>query len=640
MSAPRLAPLTVLVVALLASAPVLLGQTFMVKNYQLLGGNFLNRGDFNNDGILDLVSEGFANVVTDSRGDTIAVSSVAVFLGKGDGTFQTPINSPLPDGGSDISVGDFNHDGNLDVATISLASPRVTVLLGSGDGSFGPAKFLQVPTALTPASVTVGDFNADGNPDIAVGSGNPSQPGQNPLAGIVNEPNTITIFPGDGHGNFGAPVNFSGFGTTALAKIRVADFNADGKLDLGVATQTEAIALLGDGQFGFSPDQLTTYFSISDITPTDVNQDGATDLLVSYLGCNGSCAAVDVFLSTGLNHTLARSTTIPVTPSSTGNASNAAQSFIQPHSEALRPKRSLVASGFEASSLGRPVAVDINGDGINDIVGNYFDIGRTMDEVVTWLGKPDGTYQSQPQRWVLESEGLFELVPGDFNRDGKIDIATTNVSDSNLTVLLNSTPKAACNVSTQFGSVTMCTPQDLAFANSPVPIVAVSTPEEPVGGNPIIAGQIYVDNVLAFQTTSTEMDTSLNMVTGDHFLVAKFLDSAGNSTQSVRHVPVFNGAPGETCPASPQTMTICAPSADGTFTGPLHILAAVMADAPVTAFQVYIDDNLVDNDILHDTYLDTSFQLAAGPHHVVVQAFDATGAVYKAERNVTIQLAQ
>ncbi len=639
MRAPRLFLLIIFLTALLASAPVVLGQTFMVKNYQLLGGNFLNRGDFNNDGILDLVSEGFANAVTDSRGDTTAVSSVAVFLGNGDGTFQTPINSPLPDGASDISVGDFNRDGNLDAATIALASQRVTVLLGNGDGTFAPAKFLQVPTALTPVSITVGDFNGDGNPDIAVGSGNPAQPGQNPLAGIVNEPNTITIFPGDGHGNFGAPVNFSGFGTTALAKIRVADFNADGKLDIGVATQTEAIALLGDGQFGFTPNQVGTYFSISDITPTDVNQDGATDLLVSYVGCSGSCAALDVFLSTGVHHALVRSTTIPVTSSSSSNASRAAVSSVVRDSETQRPKRTLVASGFEASSLGRPVAVDINGDGINDIVGNYFDTGRTLDEVVTWLGKPDGTYQDQPQRWVLESEGLFELVPGDFNRDGKVDIATTNVSRSNLTVLLNSTPKAACNVSTQFGSVTVCTPQDLAFANSPMPIVAVSTPEEPIGGSPIIGGQIYVDNVLAYETASTQMATSLNMPAGNHFLVAKFLDSAGNSSQSVRHVSVFNGAPGETCPATPQSMTICAPAADGTVSGPLHVFAAVIANAPVTAFQVYIDDNLVHNDILHDTYVDTSFPLAAGSHNVVVQAFDATGAVYKAERNVTVQLA-
>jgi hypothetical protein len=635
MRARRLVLLILFCTGLLASAPFLPGQSFMVKNYDLLGGNFLNRGDFNHDGVLDLISSSFENVVIDSRGDTTVASSVSVFLGQGDGTFQAPIRSPLPDGASDAALGDFNHDGNLDLATISLGIPRVTVLLGNGDGTFGPAKVLQITTALQPESVTVGDFNGDGNLDIAVGSGNPAQPGQN-FEGVVNEPNTISIFPGDGHGNFGAPLKISGFGTGPLVQVRVADFNADGKQDIALATQTEVIALLGDGQFGFSPNQLGTYFSVREVTPTDVNQDGATDLLVSFVGCNGSCSDIDVFLSTGPNHALQRSTTIPVTPSSTAAGSVAASSTA-PSSQAQHTNRSRLFSGFEAIPPGRPVAVDINGDGINDIVANLIITDRGFQAVATWLGKPDGTYQEQPREWVLESEGLFELVPGDFNRDGKIDIATTNISNSTLTVLLNSTPKAACNVSTQFSAVTMCTPQDLAFVNSSVPIVAVSTPEQPVAGNPIVAGQIYVDNALAHEVGGTQIDIPLSMPAGDHFLVAKFWDNAGGTNQTVRHISVFDGAPGETCPTSPQTMTICAPTANGTFSSPLHVFAAVMVDAPVTAFQVYIDDNLVHNDILHDSYLDTAFPLAAGPHHVVVQAFDARGVVYTAARDIVIQ---
>jgi hypothetical protein len=127
------------------------------------------------------------------------------------------------------------------------------------------------------------------------------------------------------------------------------------------------------------------------------------------------------------------------------------------------------------------------------------------------------------------------------------------------------------------------------------------------------------------------------MPAGDHFLVVKFWDSAGGSNQAVRHISVFDGSPGETCATAPQTLTICAPAADRPVSSPLHLLASVMANAPVTAFQVYIDDNLVNNDEQHDTYIDTTFPLAPGPHHVVVQAFDAMGVIYKAARDVMIQ---
>jgi hypothetical protein len=634
MGTPRFA-LSIALLVTIMSAPILTAQTFMVNSHFLFGGDFIsiNRGDFNNDGILDLITPAFKRVVINSNGDSVPVPYIAVFLGNGDGTFMVPALSILPEGASDIAVGDFNHDGHLDIATINLGKPRVSVLLGNGDGSLSLKTVLQVPSATGALSLTAGDFNGDGNLDIAVGYGNPLQPGETLQPGTIDELNTIAIFPGDGRGNFGAPIKVSGFGNRAIQQIRVADFNADGKQDIALTTDNEVIALLGDGNFGFSPNVLGTYFAVVDATPTDVNQDGATDLLVSFLGCGGSCAAIDVYLSTGPNHVLERSTTISVTPSS-GNAPGLAPTLT---TQAKQTSTSRIVSSFQANAARRPAAVDINGDGINDIVANYFDSSQTLDEVVTWLGKPDGTFEEQPHRWVLETEGLSELVPGDFNRDGKIEIATTNVSDSTINVLLNSTPKAACNPSTQFSTVTMCTPQDLAFLNSPVRVVAVSTPEPPVVGNPIVAGQLYVDNVLAQQIAGTQIDTFLNMPAGDHLVVAKFWDSVGGSSQTVRHISVFSGAAGETCPASPQRMTICAPASNGTFSTPLHVFAAVMANAPVTAFQVFIDDRLVNSDLMHDTYIDTAFPVAPGPHKVVVQAFDAQGVVYQDARDVVIQ---
>ncbi len=61
-------------------------------------------------------------------------------VGKGDGTFQTPLISPGGAGGSGyLAYNDFNHDGNLDLAIAYERSNSISLLMGKGDGTFQPA---------------------------------------------------------------------------------------------------------------------------------------------------------------------------------------------------------------------------------------------------------------------------------------------------------------------------------------------------------------------------------------------------------------------------------------------------------------------------------------------------------------------
>ncbi len=98
-----------------------------------------------------------------------------------------------------VSVGDFNRDGidDLAVGNEAAASPtdiysRISILLGSGNGSFSIASNFNVGGY--PAGVTVGDFNRDGIDDLAVGG---------------YDSNNISIALGIGNGSFGTATNFS-----------------------------------------------------------------------------------------------------------------------------------------------------------------------------------------------------------------------------------------------------------------------------------------------------------------------------------------------------------------------------------------------------------------------------------------------
>src|SRR5216684_615045 len=119
-------------------------------------------GDFNRDGLPDLA------VANASSQD------VSVLLGNGDGTFQTARNFATGPRPVSVVVGDFNGDGVEDLAVAYRGSVRpvvpggVSVLLGSGDGSFQAAQIFAEGSLST--SVAVGDFNGDEVLDLAVAS--------------------------------------------------------------------------------------------------------------------------------------------------------------------------------------------------------------------------------------------------------------------------------------------------------------------------------------------------------------------------------------------------------------------------------------------------------------------------------------
>src|SRR5262249_52159529 len=202
--------------------------------------------DFNGDGVLDLAT------VSPSTG------SLQVLFGTGDGTVQTFPTADstgkydLDDDPVALTSGDFNHDGRIDLAVV--ARPRgpfdnpssdpgeLVVLLNNGDGTFTEAGRFENPG--TPEALTAGDFNDDGNLDLATAN---------------SGSNAILVFLGDGTGQFqaitdqnGQPLEFLVGGyPTALTTVQLNDDNVDGKIDSGdfldLAVAVDLPGLLPDG---------------------------------------------------------------------------------------------------------------------------------------------------------------------------------------------------------------------------------------------------------------------------------------------------------------------------------------------------------------------------------------------------------
>jgi hypothetical protein len=150
---------------------------------------------------------------------------VSVLLGNGHGGFTPATGSPITIGSypQAIAIGDFSGDGKPDIAALNTGDgvnpATVSVLLGNGSGGFTPATGSPFLVGVYATGITIGDFNGDGKPDLATADSEFSTvsvllgTGSGSFAPATNSP-------------------FHGFGLDGPFAIAVGDFNGDGKPDL------------------------------------------------------------------------------------------------------------------------------------------------------------------------------------------------------------------------------------------------------------------------------------------------------------------------------------------------------------------------------------------------------------------------
>ena len=383
--------------------------------------------DFNKDGKADLA-------VSNEGSD-----NVSILLGSGTGFFGTANNFPVPINSQPLFLctADFNEDGNLDIATANANANNVSILLGSGTGTFGPA--INSAALGTPFGICTADFNGDGHMDLAAADGGG---------------NTISVLLGSGTGNFAPYVTFV-VGTNPYS-VCTGDFNKDGKIDLAVSNDVtkNVIVLINTITSTTATPTFTTSTNITtgagtpnprSIISTDYNMDGNLDLAVANEGTDN----VSIFFGNG-GGTFFTGPTANMSPSS------------QPRCV---------------------ISADFNMDGQPDLAtADYGNVGPYASVVI------NGSGLGQNINLPGGVQNPHGICSGDFNGDGAPDLAVVNETSNNLNILLNNYPVVNFSGDTAICSgktATMIASGTNTYTWSPsVTIVSTSATSETVTATP------------------------------------------------------------------------------------------------------------------------------------------------------------
>ncbi len=437
------------------------------------------------------------------------VSNMAAFSPKVD--YAT---GPYP---QSISVGDFNNDGRPDLA-VGQSNNTVSVLLRNAANTDFDTK-VDYATGSSTISVSNGDFNNDGKLDLA----------------IENFNNGVSVLlRNTGNTGFDPYVDYA----TDLNPFSVStgDFNADGKDDVVTAnwaSNTVSVLLRNAANSGF--DAKTDYATgsgPSSVNVGDFNNDGKLDLVVANYMSN----TVSVFLrnatNTAFDTRVDYATGTSPTSVNLGDFNNdgkldvvAANSQSNTVSVLLRNTNN---TGFDdkidyaTNSVPESVAVsDFNNDGKIDLA-----ISGHNNTVSVLLRNAANTGFDDKIDYAIEGSDSYWVSAGDFNNDDKIDLAVANSNTSSVSLLLNnSNPTATLTITNNTAPTIVAGTTTLFTEQTPITVASTITINDTDGNTDWNGGNLKIQ----ITANNTASDSLLLPITNNGGI---WLNTVGNVLMS------------------------------------------------------------------------------------------------------------
>ena len=373
----------------------------------------------------------------------VILSNGTVYLGNGDGTFKIGKAIPLPSTTVSLVAADFNHDTKVDLAVVTYTD-QVGVFLGNGNGTFqSPAWYSGVYQGDV---VTAADLDGDGNLDLILGpqSGGGLSPSPNNMGGMGG----LGVLMGAGDGTFKGALEYPTGSTQYNAGYAIADIDGDGKADILTATSL----LVGDGAGHFTVKTGNQFPGLTNsagsvIRVADLNNDKKNDAVVTTTDSQLNPSNAYVFLgqSTGkfktgkklsvanvidiaiadfngdtipdlalLSYTMGSGIALHVLPGKGNGTFGAAVAVSLP-------------AGVAQSTGGRVFAADFNNDKKMDLL--VLDVGNFQNSVdggaYVLLGDGSGSGFTLSAT-ITAVKNPFDAAIADFNKNGKLDLVLSS----------------------------------------------------------------------------------------------------------------------------------------------------------------------------------------------------------------------